>query len=639
MASMGENVIAAGAKTRPPMLEKGMYDSWKTRIILYIHGKENGEMLKDPIENDLAGEDKLRYDNDIKAINILLLGLLVDIYTLINHYQTAKEIWDHIKELMKGTKMIKQERQSMIYDGFDRFTYELGESIHSYYLRFKKLINDMRVIPITMSPMQINTKFINHLQPEWSRFVTTAKQAKDLHSVNFDQLYAFLKHNEKDAKEVREMRQRFLEPLALLENNYNSPPSYNNHQSHYAPTVVQQPPTFQPDTGLAIPTFLLTDDPIASLNKAMIFLNSNVQGRQSQGYAGNAGNNQASGVQVINIVGNAGANQPRVVRCYNCNGEAQEAGVVLNEEQQDFLADSLEETDDSIANAIFMANLSHVGSLNDDMVELRDDSNKDFELKGKSNVISYTDYMLTIGNDEDNYVPPPVQKNDMMLSVIEQMKSQVEKCNMVNQESKSVNESLTSELKRYTERVILLEYVEESFERYEKNISEIVDLEKAKKKLENIVFKVGQSAQTMHMLTKPQNFYDETHKTALGYQNPLYLSQARWQQPALYNGNVFIAKHNLVSVCDSEETLILAEDSRLKMLEKQTVGFITEVKEMKDIFKQMEDEVDQCSMAKKSFEIEKKQLLINNDQLLEENITSDIMCTYFCSLNEVDNCE
>ncbi|GJZ15843.1 hypothetical protein Tco_0551520 [Tanacetum coccineum] len=72
-----------------------------------------------------------------------------------------------------------------------------------------------------------------------------------------------------------------------------------------------------------------------------------------------------------------------------------------------------------------------------------------------------------------------------------------------------------------------------------------------------------------------------------------------------------------------------------KLFEK---GFIVKVKEMKDIFEQMEDEVDQCSMAKKCFEIEKKQLLINNDQLLEENITGDIMCTYLRSLNEVDNC-
>ncbi|GJS84760.1 hypothetical protein Tco_0751301 [Tanacetum coccineum] len=199
---------------------------------------------------------------------------------------------------MEGTKMNKQERESMLYDEFEKFTSKPGESIHSYYLRYAKLINDMNMIPMSMTPMQINTKFVNHLQSEWSRFVTAAKQARDLHSVTFDQLYAFLKPNKRDAKE-------------------------------------------------------------------------------SQGYAGNAGNNQALGAWVINAVGNTGANQPR-----------------------DFLADSLEETDNcedlqlqattnfkvdyfdpydldcddkATAIAIFMANLSLVGSLNDDTVAPRYD--------------------------------------------------------------------------------------------------------------------------------------------------------------------------------------------------------------------------------------------------------------------------
>ncbi|GJZ05627.1 hypothetical protein Tco_0539420 [Tanacetum coccineum] len=122
--------------------------------------------------------------------------------------------------------------------------------------------------------------------------------------------------------------------------------------------------------------------------------------------------------------------------------QAQEAGVVLNDEQQDFLADNFEKTD-STANAIFMVNLSPVGSINADMVEPRYDydilsevphydtyhdsdmlnsniqelgyienivsNNKSYdELTSNCNVISYTDYMLTIGNDDDNYVPPPV---------------------------------------------------------------------------------------------------------------------------------------------------------------------------------------------------------------------------------------
>ncbi|GJZ65263.1 hypothetical protein Tco_0621959 [Tanacetum coccineum] len=52
---------------------------------------------------DLSGQDNLHYDSDIKAVSILLLRFPVGIYTLINHYQTAKKICDRVKKLMKGT--------------------------------------------------------------------------------------------------------------------------------------------------------------------------------------------------------------------------------------------------------------------------------------------------------------------------------------------------------------------------------------------------------------------------------------------------------------------------------------------------------------------------------------------------------
>ncbi|GKD83929.1 hypothetical protein Tco_1350768 [Tanacetum coccineum] len=186
------------------MLEKGMYNSWKSRILLYIEGKEKCEMLIDSIKNgpfefkkeitipatedslehkrpqelkDLTPEEKFRKSCDIKATNIILLGLPVDIYIVVNDHKTTKDIWDRVKELIEHTELTKQERESKLYDDFYRFTSEKGESIHSCYLRYAKLINDMNIINMTMTPIQINTKFVNYLQPKWSRFVTVAKQA------------------------------------------------------------------------------------------------------------------------------------------------------------------------------------------------------------------------------------------------------------------------------------------------------------------------------------------------------------------------------------------------------------------------------------------------------------------------------
>nr|GEY42452.1 integrase, catalytic region, zinc finger, CCHC-type, peptidase aspartic, catalytic [Tanacetum cinerariifolium] len=105
--------------------------SWQQRIRLYCRGKENGvnilksidegpyqlgtvrEALAESTEgtpqfgperprvySDLTSEEKDRYNTDIWAANILLQGLPKDIYTLINHYTDAKDIWDNENKMM-----------------------------------------------------------------------------------------------------------------------------------------------------------------------------------------------------------------------------------------------------------------------------------------------------------------------------------------------------------------------------------------------------------------------------------------------------------------------------------------------------------------------------------------------------------
>ncbi|GJU15701.1 hypothetical protein Tco_1143667 [Tanacetum coccineum] len=125
MATMTENVIAVeNSEMLKESIDNGPYQ-FKQKIP--VKDTDGTSDIKRPqILDDLTPKEKLRYDSDIKAVNILLLGFLVDIYTLINHYQTAKEIWDRVKELMKGTEMTKQEHESMIYDEFDKFTSEPG---------------------------------------------------------------------------------------------------------------------------------------------------------------------------------------------------------------------------------------------------------------------------------------------------------------------------------------------------------------------------------------------------------------------------------------------------------------------------------------------------------------------------------
>ncbi|GJX80420.1 hypothetical protein Tco_0328569 [Tanacetum coccineum] len=102
-----------------------------------------------------------------------------------------------------------------------------------------------------------------------------------------------------------------------------------------------------------------------------------------------------------------------------------------------------------------------------------------------------------------------------------------------------------------------------------KYLEEFLDLKALKDKVEDKLFKQGQSIQTVHMMCKPRSYYDEVNKVAIGYKNPLCLHRARQVQPALYSGHVIVTPNHAPAVVrDGEETLELTEISRKKMHDK-----------------------------------------------------------------------
>ncbi|GJR50474.1 hypothetical protein Tco_1400995 [Tanacetum coccineum] len=50
--TLAEYMILSGADNRPPMLDKDLYDSWKSKMELYMQNRENGRMILESVEND-----------------------------------------------------------------------------------------------------------------------------------------------------------------------------------------------------------------------------------------------------------------------------------------------------------------------------------------------------------------------------------------------------------------------------------------------------------------------------------------------------------------------------------------------------------------------------------------------------------
>ncbi|GJX13234.1 retrovirus-related pol polyprotein from transposon TNT 1-94 [Tanacetum coccineum] len=352
--------------------------------------------------------------------------------------------------------------------------------------------------------------------------------------------------------------------------------------------------------------------------------------------------------------------------------QAQANGQILHEEELAFLADpgiaegqatqtvsthnAAYQADDSDAydsdydelnttKVALMVNLSHYGSYALAEVHILDNmdnnminqamqamssseqssvvNHSEIEITSDSNIIPYSQYVTESQQAVVQNSNSFAQQDTLILSVIEQLKTQVINYTKINLDNKSVNDTLTAELERYKEQVKVLkegqnvdlkgnDNISDSCEQFVKidrlkqtlleqlkekeslmqtvtllkndfkkeesrNIDREIALEKKIKQLDNIVYKRYQSAQTVHMLTKPQFFYDHTTKQALGFQNPFYLKKAQQLEPKLYDGNV-IKNTSAIVIPNSEETLMLAEESRSKMLLKQQDPMVLEKK-------------------------------------------------------------
>ncbi|GJU94771.1 retrovirus-related pol polyprotein from transposon TNT 1-94 [Tanacetum coccineum] len=113
------------------------------------------------------------------------------------------------------------------------------------------------------------------------------------------------------------------------------------------------------------------------------------------------------------------------------------------------------------------------------------------------------------------------------------------------------------------------------------------------------------------MLRKPSFFYDHTTKQALGFQNPFYLMKAQQLEPKLYDGND-IKNTSTIVIADFEETLVLSEESRSKMLLKQQDPMMLE---KKNSYMNSSDPTHSCRPTKVEVPIELPKVSMVNTSL------------------------
>ncbi|GJZ02309.1 putative RNA-directed DNA polymerase, partial [Tanacetum coccineum] len=196
-----QTLANSGANARLPRLEKGNYIPWET------------------IPND--------------------------IYNSVDECANAKEIWERIKRLMHGSDIIATVRHTRLMDEFDKFIAKEGESLHSVYERlttFVNIIDRNNVCPI---PVAINTKFLNFLQLEWSKYVTMVRQNQSNKVISYDMLYDSLVEFEPHVLASRAKKATKNHDLLAPIANSNASSSHSHANSSYSPQSyhVTHPPS------------------------------------------------------------------------------------------------------------------------------------------------------------------------------------------------------------------------------------------------------------------------------------------------------------------------------------------------------------------------------------------------------------
>nr|GEW27712.1 hypothetical protein [Tanacetum cinerariifolium] len=303
------------------MLNKENYVPWSSRLLRYAKSRPNGKLIHNSIINgpyvrrmipepgdtnrevpvnetfhvqtdDELTEKELKHiELDDQAIQTILLGLPEDIYAAVDSCETAQEIWLRVQQMMKGSDIEIQEKKAKLFNEWERFTSNEGESIESYYHRFLKLMNDLKQNKHFLEKIASNLKFLNNLQPEWSRHVTIVHQTKDLHTADYTQLYDFLKYNQKE----NYMQQQLPNPKDITD------------------------PTTAMNIALALTAkaFKLNYSTPTNNNQR---ISSNPRNRQIAQPRMNMGQDRQMQTVGARAEGNAAGHNENQIRCYNCRG-------------------------------------------------------------------------------------------------------------------------------------------------------------------------------------------------------------------------------------------------------------------------------------------------------------------------------
>nr|GEW13735.1 retrovirus-related Pol polyprotein from transposon TNT 1-94 [Tanacetum cinerariifolium] len=167
-------IMKAGGKDRPPMLASGNYVQWKSRIKRYIDTKPNHEHIHYCLKNP-----PYKFTWTDKEVPIFKGSSVTTTETYMETYKNvSQDIHDQLNAEAEVVQIILTGIDNDIYSTVDAYpnACEMWKAIERFY----KMMNELIRNQCDVTNHQVNVQFLLQLQPEWQRVEKIVRTANPL---------------------------------------------------------------------------------------------------------------------------------------------------------------------------------------------------------------------------------------------------------------------------------------------------------------------------------------------------------------------------------------------------------------------------------------------------------------------------
>ena len=194
----------------------GHYDHWSMLMENFLRSKEywslvetgvpaatEGVVLTEAQQKSLA-DQKLK---DLKAKNYLFQAIDRTIMETILNKDTAKHIWDSMKQKYQGSTRVKRAQLQALRKEFEVLQMKEGERVDAYFARTLTIANKMKIHGENMQQVLIIEKILRSMTSRFDYVVCSIEESNNLDTLTIDELQSSLLVHEQRMNGHREDEQ------------------------------------------------------------------------------------------------------------------------------------------------------------------------------------------------------------------------------------------------------------------------------------------------------------------------------------------------------------------------------------------------------------------------------------------------